>query len=183
MEPSSASPNPDQSSSHVPYEGVLSEIVKKLKSEPFLFVIAIAVILIGLAVFAADTNDLRFLTLALVITFLAFTVIIGYFLREIRGVFVAQGKQIEAMQVALTGLLSSYEHEYLRRLAEGRPIRSQVGDEEYHYEDGGKYHYSSDLYNRLVRLANLGYICPTEKNGVRRVARMTCPPEPSPPGL
>ncbi len=65
-----------------PYGGVVAQVVAKIKGEPFLFVIALAALLIGLAVLAAGlgTPALRF-TIT-VIAALAFLVILGYYVLE-----------------------------------------------------------------------------------------------------
>jgi hypothetical protein len=62
-----------------PYERVLARVVTKIKNEPFLFVIAIAVLVIGLSVLAAGVGapELRFTIL--VIAALAAIVIVGYY--------------------------------------------------------------------------------------------------------
>lgn len=65
-----------------PYENVVTQVVQKIKSEPFLFVIAIVALLIGLVTLAAGlgSTDLRF-TIA-VIALLAFAVIAGYYVQS-----------------------------------------------------------------------------------------------------
>jgi hypothetical protein len=76
-----------------------------------------------------------------------------------------------AIRVALKGIVTKYEHEYLRRLADPQPFPSEVGDFEYHYEDD-KHHYTPDVYPRLKRLDDIGYIRPTEIDGHRRLLRI-----------
>lgn len=66
---------------------------------------------------------------------------------------------VESMQVALKGIVTKYEHEYLRRLHHSGPFPSKVGDDEYHYKDD-KHHYSPDIYPRLKRLDDIGFIRP-----------------------
>lgn len=73
--------NSDQSPTS--YAKMLSQIVAKIKDEPFLFVIAIVALLVGAITALAPilpSSDLRFTIV--VIAFLAFVVIIGYFFRE-----------------------------------------------------------------------------------------------------
>src|SRR5215470_5972439 len=89
-----------------PYEGALSELVKRLQNEPFLFVIAIAILLIGLTGLASalGSSDLRFIVF--VIAFLALTGIIVYFIGKLIQVDTRQALQdseIRALQIALKG--------------------------------------------------------------------------------
>ncbi len=65
-----------------PFEGVITQAVNRIKSEPFLFVIAIVALVIGLVVLATGLGspDLRFL--AIVIGSLTFTAILGYYILE-----------------------------------------------------------------------------------------------------
>jgi hypothetical protein len=74
-------PEESDSSRPVPYESIVSQVVEKIKNEPFLFVIAIAALLIGFAVVASGlgSSDLRFIVI--VIAALAFVVIIGYYVQ------------------------------------------------------------------------------------------------------
>lgn len=71
------SPRRHRRSDPIPGEGLVSQIIAKIKDEPFLFVIAIAVLLIGLAGLALP--DLRFF--AWIIAALAVLVIVGYYVR------------------------------------------------------------------------------------------------------
>jgi hypothetical protein len=66
----------------VPYEIVLQTVVKRIKNEPFLFIIAIVALLIGLAIQATNlaSPDLRFVFM--VIAILTFIAILGYYLLE-----------------------------------------------------------------------------------------------------
>jgi hypothetical protein len=89
---------------------------------------------------------------------------------------IEQGQQIlesdiRAIRVALKGVVTKYEHEYLRRLADPQRFPSEVGDFEYHYEDD-KHHYTPDVYPRLKRLDDIGYIRPTEIDGHRLLLRI-----------
>lgn len=70
----------DNSQRQMPYEIIVSQIVAKIKNEPFLFVIAIVALLIGLAILATNLGspDLRFIVV--VIALLASTVILGYYI-------------------------------------------------------------------------------------------------------
>lgn len=66
------------------YTRILSQLIVKIKDEPFLFVIAIVALLTGAITALAPilpSSDLRFTIV--VIAFLAFIVIIGYFFREV----------------------------------------------------------------------------------------------------
>ncbi len=70
----------DKKQKQIPYEGIASQVVTKIKNEPFLFVIAVTALLIGLVVLAAGLGspDLRFIVI--VIALLAFVVILGHYL-------------------------------------------------------------------------------------------------------
>src|SRR5437870_4321370 len=108
----SAPKRANRSATLAPYEGPLSELVKRLQDQPFLFVIAIAILLIGLTVLASalGSSDLRFIVL--VIAFLALTVIIGYFIGKLIQVDTRQAHQdseIRALQIALKGILTKHE--------------------------------------------------------------------------
>lgn len=62
-----------------PYESIISQVVTKIKNEPFLFAIAVMALLIGLTVaIRTGSSDLRFMTI--VIAVLAGVVILGYYL-------------------------------------------------------------------------------------------------------
>ena len=80
-------------------------------------------------------------------------------------------QNILAIQVALKGIVTKYEYEYLRRLAEHQPFPSEVGDGEYHYEDD-RHHYAPDVYPRLKRLDDIGFIRPREIEGRRHLLRI-----------
>lgn len=69
----------DKIKGQVPYN-IVSQAVEKIKNEPFLFVIAIVALLIGLFVSAVKLGspDLRFITV--VVSLLAFVVILGYYI-------------------------------------------------------------------------------------------------------
>jgi len=66
-----------------PYNNIVSQAVKKITNEPFLFVIAIVALLIGLFVLGAKLGspDLRFIIV--VVALLAFVVILGYFIQMV----------------------------------------------------------------------------------------------------
>jgi hypothetical protein len=78
---------------------------------------------------------------------------------------------VRAVQMALKGNLTKYEHEYLKRLADPRPFASEVVDFEYHYPEDN-HHYTHDIYPRLKRLDDLGLIRPTEMDGRRSLMRI-----------
>jgi hypothetical protein len=77
---SSESDISNRNQSQVPYENVVSQVVTKIKDEPFLFAIAVTALLIGLTVLATGTgsSNLRFMTI--VIALLALVVILGYYI-------------------------------------------------------------------------------------------------------
>jgi hypothetical protein len=81
------------------------------------------------------------------------------------------GSDIRAIHVALKGIVTKYEHEYLRRLADPTPFPSEVGDGEYH-EDDDKHHYTPDVYPRLKRLDDIGFIRPKELAGTRHLLKI-----------
>jgi hypothetical protein len=68
----------------IPYESVLVKLVKKIETEPFLFVIAVAVVLIGLTVIASGLGTSEFRLITLTIAALAVVSIIGYYFLEFR---------------------------------------------------------------------------------------------------
>jgi membrane protein implicated in regulation of membrane protease activity len=73
----------DQGTNHpAPYEDLLSEVVAKIKDQPFLFVIAIVALIIGVVVLGArlGSADLQFVIT--IIALLAVVVIAGYYVRE-----------------------------------------------------------------------------------------------------
>jgi hypothetical protein len=67
-----------------PYEQVLRRVVDRIREEPFLFVVAIGILLVGLATLTTDASDLRFIVVCLVLVVLAFAVLGGYYFREAR---------------------------------------------------------------------------------------------------
>jgi len=68
----------------IPYENILMESVRKITTELFLFVIAIAVILIGFTVVASGLGTSEFRLITLIIATLAVVAIIGYYFLEAR---------------------------------------------------------------------------------------------------
>lgn len=66
-------------SDSMPFASLLSQIITKIKDQPFLFVIAIAVLLVSFAISASGMGsaDLRFIVI--VIAVLAFIAILGYY--------------------------------------------------------------------------------------------------------
>jgi hypothetical protein len=78
---------------------------------------------------------------------------------------------VRAIQVALKGIVTKYEHEYLKRLAQPQTFPSEVGDDEYHYSED-KHHYSKDVNDRLKKLDDIGFILPREIDGKRDLLRI-----------
>ena len=61
------------------------------------------------------------------------------------------------MHVALKGIVTKYEHEYLRRLADPTPFPSEVGDFEYHYMDDkhnldDKHHFTPGVLSSIKKI-------------------------------
>jgi hypothetical protein len=77
----------------------------------------------------------------------------------------------QAIQTALKANLTRYEHEYLRRLAYSTSFPSEIEDGEYH-ELEDKHHFSQDVYSRLKRLYDLGFIRPTTIDGRSNIERI-----------
>ncbi|HEV8714411.1 MAG TPA: hypothetical protein VGX03_16490 [Candidatus Binatia bacterium] len=155
----SAKKQVNRSTKHGPYEGTLLELVKKLQNEPFLFVIAIAILLIGLVVLASalGTSDLRFIVI--VIAFLALTAIIGYFIGKLVQVETRQALQeseIKAIQIALKGILTKHET---------GPLTGLNGLEKVLIR------YEPDLYWYLHRLDGLGFIQPNKGYGLYDIVK------------
>jgi hypothetical protein len=73
---------PDKGIESLPFDGLLSGITAKIKEQPFLFVIAIAALIVAVIGRgeALGSSDLRFVIT--VISALAFLVILGYYGRE-----------------------------------------------------------------------------------------------------
>jgi hypothetical protein len=65
-----------------PYEGAVTQVIAKIQGEPFLFVIAVAALLVGLAVLAAGLGSPTLRLTMTLIGVLAFVVIVGYYLLE-----------------------------------------------------------------------------------------------------
>jgi len=80
--PAPENPRDQGKNPSAPYESLLSEVVAKIKDQPFLFVIAIAALIIGAVVLGArlGSADLRFVIT--IIALLAIAVIAGYYVRE-----------------------------------------------------------------------------------------------------
>jgi len=68
----------------MPYENVLVELAKRIRSEPFLFVIAVAAIFIGLAVAASGLGTSEFRLIVVIIAVLAGISIVGYYFLEVK---------------------------------------------------------------------------------------------------
>jgi len=139
-----------------PYGGPLSDLVKRLQDEPFLFVIAIAILLIGLTALgsALGSSDLRFIVL--VIAFLALTVIIVYFIGKFILRQALQDSEIRAIQIALKGILTKHEIGPLMGLNGPNPYMM---------------HYEPDLYGYLHRLDGLNFIQPNEGYGLYDIVK------------
>lgn len=65
-----------------PYDGVVGQVVRKIKNEPFLFVIGIAALLVGLATLGTKLGSSDFRIIVVVIASLSFLVIVGYYFRD-----------------------------------------------------------------------------------------------------
>jgi hypothetical protein len=153
------SSEPDKGPKHGPYEGTLLELAKKLQDQAFLFVLAITILLIGLAVLASalDSADLRFI--AIVITVLALTVIIGYFtgkLVQVERRQTFQESEIKAIQITLKGILTKHEIGPLKGLNEPGPVLMR---------------YEPDLYGYLHRLDGLNFIQPNKGYGLYDIVK------------
>jgi hypothetical protein len=158
MAPTVAPSDPDKGPENRPYERVLSEIAKKLTNQPFLFVIAIAILFVGLemATMTHGTSNLRFVVL--VIAFLALAVIIVYFIIEVRGKVVAQGEQLENQRELLYQLVknSLLSADVFRHLA-GVTILT-----EYFYWENDEVNWNREFYDLKHRSfieGKLGKIC------------------------
>jgi hypothetical protein len=140
---------------HPPYEHAVSEVVKKLKNEPFLFVIAIAALLSGLVVLATALGKPDLTFVIIVVAFLAWTVIIGYFIIEVRRKVVDQGSEIKEIQIALKGVVTKHELGPLKGLMDAAfQIR-----------------YEPDLYGYLHRLDGLNFIQPNPGCGLYDIVK------------
>ena len=67
-----------------PYEGLLKAVVDKIQVEPFLFIIAIAALIVALVVLGAGLGDANFRFVVVVIAVLAAAAIAVYYLLEVR---------------------------------------------------------------------------------------------------
>jgi hypothetical protein len=65
-----------------PFESILGQVVGKIKNEPFLFVIGVIALLVGLATLATQIGSSDFRIIVIVIAALSFIVIVGYYLRD-----------------------------------------------------------------------------------------------------
>jgi hypothetical protein len=154
MQPQEAPSEPDTGPKHGLYEGTLSEVVKKLQNEPFLFVIAITILLVGLAVLGSTlgTSELRFIVI--IIALLALTVIVGYFIAKLIQVETRQAFQqseIKAIQIALDGILTKHEL---------GPLMGLNGPGEVLMR------FEPDLYRYFHRLDGLDFIQPNKGFGL-----------------
>jgi hypothetical protein len=68
-----------------------------------------------------------------------------------------QELDIQAIRVALRGIMTKFEIDYLRRLAKAEPWNVR---------------YDPDTYYRLKRLDDMGFVLPTEIDGQRRLIRI-----------
>jgi hypothetical protein len=66
------------------HQGVVSQVVAKIRGEPFLFVIAISALLVGFTVTGAKVGPENLRLTVLIISSLAFAVIIGYYVVAVR---------------------------------------------------------------------------------------------------
>jgi hypothetical protein len=85
------------------YWGIVSQAITKIKDEPFLFVIALVALLIGFTVVASKLGspDLRFIVA--VIAVLAFTVIVGHYLKGMRPPVKLSGAKVVGPAAASAG--------------------------------------------------------------------------------
>jgi hypothetical protein len=73
--------DPDKCKGQVPYENIVSQVVSKIKNEPFLFVIAIVALIIGLVVLAVKLGSLDTRFIIVIIALLVFVVILGHYIQ------------------------------------------------------------------------------------------------------
>ena len=76
--------NEDEGQSRIPYEKTVGMVVKKISNEPFLFVIAITALLIGLVFVATKLGSLELRLVVAIVAVLAITAIIGYYYMQAR---------------------------------------------------------------------------------------------------
>lgn len=67
-----------------PYESLLKAIVEKIQVQPFLFIIAIAALIVALVIVGAELGSPDFRFVVLVIAGLATVAMAGYYLQEVR---------------------------------------------------------------------------------------------------
>lgn len=105
---------PDKSQKPLPYEDIISQIVAKIRVQPFLFVIAIVALLIGLALLTTNLGspDIRFIVG--IIALLSSTVIFGYYtlaVLQLRGRMQKVG-YIEVWKCSKCGHMNMWENYY-----------------------------------------------------------------------
>jgi len=161
MQPAHAPSEPDNGQKHGPYEGTVKEIVKKLEDQGYLFVVAIAIVLVGLASLAAvlGTPDLRFI--AILIAFLAFSVIIVSFAAK----FVRVEKRQDLQQEIINRLVTlSMSPSVFRHLVGVMILKDYLYRENYEVANGKDEHGEpavADLFKReFYYLKDHGFIGP-----------------------
>jgi len=114
----------------------LDVVVNRVDVQPFLFVIAIAILFTGLLLLAAalGTGDVRFVVL--VIAFLAVTVIIGYYIQEVSGKVGAQREQLQDQQEQINRLVTAMSPSVFRHLAGIYILQSYLYRQNYEAPDG-----------------------------------------------
>src|SRR4051812_36438919 len=157
MQPANVPSEPGQGRDHGLYK-VIIEIANRIRDDLLLFVIGIAVVLVALAGPAAlrgASADVRFF--AIIIAVLAFVVIVGTFTLKLVGVSrrqVHQQAEIDAIRLALRGILMKHEFGPLKRLAE--PGKATITKE-------------SNLGKYLHRLDGLNFIQPNPGHGLHEI--------------
>lgn len=78
-------------------------------------------------------------------------------LQRLKGELNRQSSDIQAIKVALRGIVTRFEIDYLRRLARAEPWKCR---------------YDPDTFYRLKRLDDMGFVLPTVIEGSRRLVRI-----------
>lgn len=167
MEPTVAPSDLDKRPKKRVYEAVLNKldmVVNRLDVQAFLFVIAIAILFVVLLLLATviGARDLRFVVL--VIAFLAVTVIIGYYILELRGRVGAQREQLKDQQEQINRLVTAMSPNVFRHLAGIYILKSYLYRQNYEVENGRDAHGEpavGDLFQReCYYLKHRGFIEP-----------------------